>query len=120
MKLNSKQTIRIKQSLYKLALLSFVVVVIWIGFEIYWSYNKTGKTASIKKKIDPISSNLYVGFAENLSQRLHIPPEDLEAFKPIAKQKALQLKKQAEAESDSLGRFSPHPPSASPSALLNQ
>lgn len=136
MKLNltPNHQLRIRQTIFRLALFSFVVVVIWIGFEIYFSYTKrqTSKQAlTLSQKVEPISPNLYPELAQSLSQKRSISPTELNDFKPILHQLMLQKQQQQTEQSGStqplLTSLTPNPsspsatpaPTSSPSAQPN-
>jgi hypothetical protein len=83
----TKRSQQIKKNLYNMALLSFVVTVLWIGFEIFWSYtHQTPTTKTIKRKIEPLTANLYVDLAKTLSTRRTISQLELDSVKsaPLA------------------------------------
>ena len=100
MKLESKRILRIKRNLYQLGILSFAVVLIWIGFEIYWSYNKQPDINVNQNNLQPLSNNLYLDLAETLSQRQTIPLIQLEAFKQAIKSNS-QLSREPESTPNS-------------------
>lgn len=91
MEAQSKRKLRLKRNLYKLSLISFVVVAIWIGFEVYWSYAREEREDIEVINLEPISPNLYVELAQTLGQRQGIPPIDLENFANSLPQTADQI-----------------------------
>lgn len=108
---------KLKNNLYKLSILSFIVVVIWIGFEIYFSYNQQPQDIQVTRQLQPISSNLHLDLADSLSQRLSISAEELEAFKTTAINEARRIQALSKEEEQSI--FSPPAPPASQSASID-
>jgi len=89
---------QLQQSLYKLALLSFVVVIIWIAFEIYYSYtkNKSQPKPQAVAAIRPISPNLHLDLAQTLARRRTLTSTELQNFRSIARSNAIYLQQQPE------------------------
>jgi len=81
MKLSSHPRLKLKQNLFKLALISFLVVIIWIAFEIFWVYNQQDSSQQISLNVEPITSELYIDQAGALGNRLSFTSQELEAFK---------------------------------------
>ena len=79
MKLLSRRKQQIKRYIFQISVISFIVVVIWIGFEIYWSY-QTPTQVSKDINLSPLDTNLYIELAQQLNQRTKFSQEELDAF----------------------------------------
>ncbi len=113
---NTKRNLQIKQTIYRIALISFVVVVVWIGFEIYYSYKKRSQEKLPQEKIEPITANLYLEVAQSLQDRLSVSSSQLSSVKNIPKPSAspnLFLPSQTATPSSG---FLSNTPSSTPSA----
>lgn len=80
MKSKEKRKQQIKRSIYWIAMASFVVVVIWIMFEIFWAYNNNENVVVVKESLDPIGESLYVELADELATRSTVSDEELDTF----------------------------------------
>ena len=105
--------LKLKNSIYKLSVISFIVVVVWIGFEIYFSYNQPVDDVQITRQLQPISPHLYLDLIESLEQRLTINPQELEAFKTTAVNQAIFLQAKRDLEKTQGGRRVASPPATS-------
>lgn len=96
MQLESRNKLQIKNNIYKLSLLSFITVALWIGLEIYWSYQKTDPPSNLKNQIEPLNPNLDTELIYSLSSRTHVSLEDLSQLQQAYVQ---QLNSQPQPES---------------------
>jgi len=81
MQAESKKDLAFKNSLYRVTLVSFVTVAIWIGFEIYWAYQKKAAPPNVQQQIEPLNPNIDTDLIDSLSTRKTITIQQLEAFK---------------------------------------
>lgn len=82
MKLEERRKLQFQQNIYRISFISFIVVVIWIGFEIYWSYTKTPQEIQINRELlAPLEPNLYIELAEELNQREKIGDAEINGFR---------------------------------------
>ena len=82
MKVQSRQKSIFKQSLYHISIASFIVMVIWVAYAIYFSYGKGSEEiveSNIRKNVEPFSANLHLDVAQSLSGRTTL---DLTASTP--------------------------------------
>ena len=107
MQLESKNKLKLKKNLYKISLLSFIVVVIWIGFEIYFSYTKPEKDEVSTVNLSPVVPNLHTDLAHKLSLRHTILESDLESFKSSLPQKLSDVPEEEIAQTTSLTKVTP-------------
>lgn len=77
MEFESRKQLVLKNNLYKLSLISFITVVIWIGFEIYWSYKQKNPIPNIQKQIEPLNPNIDTATIQSLKSRQKITIDDL-------------------------------------------
>lgn len=80
MKYAERRKQQFRQSIYRISLISFIVVVIWIGFEIYWAYKKQKDVNVDRQLLEPIDSELYLELAQKLDRREKIDQADLDAY----------------------------------------
>ena len=80
MNLETRKKLQVKKTMLHLSILSFVVVVIWIGFEIYHSYNKPADLPGSQLNLQPIQPNLYTDLAQRLTERISISDDELQRF----------------------------------------
>lgn len=80
MKLESRKKLVFKSNIYKLTVISFVTVAIWIGLEIYRSYQTKELPTTIKAQISPLDPNLDTQLIDSLSRRKTITVADFEKF----------------------------------------
>lgn len=60
---------KLTNQLYKLSLVGFGVMVVWIVAEIYWTYITSQQNESDLFVVTPISNNVYLDLATELSAR---------------------------------------------------
>lgn len=69
---------KFKQNIYQLAMFSFVVAIIWIVFEIYYSYFQTDTQTDVtSSQLEPIDRSLYLDLANKLADRENLTDEQL-------------------------------------------
>lgn len=119
MNLAQRRKRTILKSIYFLAILSFAVVVIWIGLEIYFAYTNTPEEIIEASVLEPIEVNLYVELAGQLEAREKIDDQTLLNFaqtQPRAELETEVSETQTQATNSSTLINSLESPSASGSA----
>lgn len=68
MKLEQKRKLKFKRNIYKLSILIFIFMVVWVAFELISAFNNpdTGEIQVTPAELAPLSSNLYLELAEKL------------------------------------------------------
>lgn len=75
-----KSKYQLHQSLYWISIVSFAVVVMWIGFEVFWSYNDSGDVSVKQTLLTPIDTEVYLDLADSLQTREVVSQETLDEF----------------------------------------
>lgn len=71
---------KITRNLYQLGIVSLVVVVIWIGYELYYTFMTPIEVDTNEVDLTPLSSELYIETAELLQTRELVPEIDLDSL----------------------------------------
>jgi hypothetical protein len=74
---------KIKRDLLRLAVLTVVVVVIWIGLEVYRSTKQSQLGPEIKKQLSPLTPSIDLDTMENIKQRQQVLPENWSSIKRV-------------------------------------
>ena len=77
---NQRQNQKLRQNLYRISLVSFVVIVMWIGFEVYWAFSEDPEINVDRTLLEPLSTEMYISQAQELDEREVISQETLQAF----------------------------------------
>lgn len=67
---------KIKRDLLRLAVLTVVVVIVWISLEIYRSMKQSQVGPEVKKQLSPLTPSLDLDTMESIKQRQQVLPED--------------------------------------------
>ena len=73
---------RLRQDLSRLAILSLVTVVIWIGMAVYQALNKSQLTPDVKKQILPLTTSIDLDTMESIKQRQAVATADWTSLEP--------------------------------------
>lgn len=65
--------LRIKYDAYRIGILTLIVVVLWIGLEIYHAYTQTTIASELEGLLEPLDPSIDVATVEGLSERLDAP-----------------------------------------------
>src|SRR5258708_29596318 len=74
----------LQQNILTLLMLTFVVVGLWVGFSIYFSYSKTTIGTTDATLIAPLTPKLDSTLFAALAARKHWSDDELSSFKPRA------------------------------------
>jgi len=66
---------KLRQKIFRLALLSIITVIAWIGFNIYRSINKSQIKLERKKYLSPLTPDLDLDTIETIKKRIKTKPE---------------------------------------------
>lgn len=66
---------KLRQNFFRLALLSVITVIAWIGFNIYRSINKSQIKLEKEKYLSPLTSDLDLDTMETIKKRIKTKPE---------------------------------------------
>jgi hypothetical protein len=80
MKISDQRSLRLKRQLYYLALGGFILAMIWIGFEIFWAYERTEKIVVEEVNLNPIDTELYTELAINFNSRRNFSDRELDNY----------------------------------------
>lgn len=67
---------RLRHDLSKLAILTLVTVVIWIGVAVYQALNKSQLAPDVKKQILPLTTSIDLDTMEEIKQRQTVTTAD--------------------------------------------
>ena len=73
---------RLRQDLSRLAILSLVTVVIWIGMSVYQALNKSQLAPDVKKQILPLTTSIDLDTMESIKQRQTVTTADWTSLEP--------------------------------------
>ncbi|HKZ35616.1 MAG TPA: hypothetical protein VJ242_02765 [Patescibacteria group bacterium] len=73
---------RLRHDLARLAILSLITVVIWIGVAVYQALNKSQLTPDVKKQILPLTTSIELDTMESIKQRQTVQPADWTSLQP--------------------------------------
>lgn len=74
---------KIRRDLLRLAVLTVVVVVIWIGLEVYRSMRQSQVGPEVKKQLSPLTPSLDLDTMESVKQRQQVLPEDWSSLRRV-------------------------------------
>ena len=110
---------KIKKEFFRLAILSLVIVLIWLATTTYRALNKSQTPPDVKKQLLPLTTSLPIDTIEQVAGRLDSPPIDWGSLNLTAPE---ILVVEPTKESTKSGTASPSgqlSSSASPSGELN-
>lgn len=67
---------RVRRDFFRLAILSLIIVVIWLVMATYRSLNRSQTPADVKKQLQPLTTTLPLDTIEQMAGRLDSPPID--------------------------------------------
>lgn len=67
---------KLKKDLFRLAMLTLITVLIWIGLSTYRALNKSQVKSVVKKQMIPLTPNLDLGTMEDIKKRRRVPTID--------------------------------------------
>ena len=70
--MSRKNSLQVNRSLYLIGIVTILVSVVWVGFEVYFTLNKITGLEIEKSIIEPISPGLDQETIKSLSKRLII------------------------------------------------
>ena len=73
---------RLRHDLARLAILSLITVVIWIGVAVYQALNKSQLAPDVKKQILPLTTSIDLDTMESIKQRQTVLPADWTSLQP--------------------------------------
>ena len=114
MEIQSQKKLIFKNNLYKIAILTFVTTVFWIGLEIYRSYNKPETTERVKTQIVPLNPNIDVELIDKLESRTSLTAADFSRLQEVLPE---HLKRLQENSDDPTSR--PPVPTPSPQSTTS-
>jgi len=80
--INDRLEKRVKKDFFKLAILTLITTVIWLGMVTYKALTKSQIKPEVKKQLTPLTSTLDLDTMEQISQREIVPPADWNSLKP--------------------------------------
>ena len=83
MKPQTKSSAKTKLGLYKVGLATAVVAVLWIVFEIYFSYQGVDPSQELRVSLEPFVPNLYLEEAPSWASKERVEQVDLDRFVEI-------------------------------------
>lgn len=73
---------RLRHDLSRLAILTLVTVVIWIGVSVYQALNKSQLAPDVKKQILPLTTSIDLDTMEEIKQRQTVVTADWTSLEP--------------------------------------
>lgn len=67
---------KIKKDLLRLAVLTVIVVIIWIGLAVYSSFKQSQIKPEVIKQLSPLTPSLDLDTMESVKQRQQVLPEN--------------------------------------------
>jgi hypothetical protein len=75
---------KIKKDFFRLAILSLVIVLIWLAMTTYRALNKSQTPPDVKKQLLPLTTSLPLDTIDQVAARLQSPPIDWGSLNLVA------------------------------------
>lgn len=76
---------RLRRDIFKLAVISLITVLIWVGVGTYRALTKSESKPNLKKQIKPLTADLPVDTMEKITGRQQIVEADWNSLKPASR-----------------------------------
>ena len=72
---------KIKRDALNIGILTLVTVIIWVGIEVYQTYNQTTISQDIQSQLQPLNPSIDIETLDGLSDRF-VPPTSFQITSP--------------------------------------
>ncbi|MFH0942772.1 MAG: hypothetical protein V1810_01220 [Candidatus Beckwithbacteria bacterium] len=73
---------RFKKDFFKLAVLTIITTIVWLGMVTYKAFTKSQIRPEVKKLLTPLTSTLDLDTMKMISRREAVPSADWDSLKP--------------------------------------